>query len=94
MFSTFQMGSVGITISYKCSLSSNSNATHLKCRKQNLTSLLIIGHTVWPIPKISLNTIYLNNNKSAKFENNLDLAVVIDVKVNIRRIFRKRSSTS
>ena len=44
---------------------------------------------------ISLNTIYLNNNKSANFENNLDLADEIAFsKVNIRRIFRKGSMTS
>ena len=43
---------------------------------------------------ISLNTIYLNNNKSANFENNLDLADEIAFsKVNIRRIFRKGSMT-
>ena len=91
MFSVFQMGSVGITISYKCSLSSNSNATYLKYRKQNLA--LIIDHTK-DFGIISLNTIYLNNNKIANFENNLDLADVIDVKVNIRRIFRKGCTTS
>ena len=42
---------------------------------------------------ISLNTIYYN--KSADFENNSDLADEIAFsKVNIRRIFRKGSTTS